>query len=150
MPVLSLFLSLSLSLSLTHTHTHARAHTHTQVAVIEAAQNILGQKDAASEEFDKGSKNPVIVFMPEGSKTHMGGTMRLGTRRTVLKDDKCITGAPAAASECARWIVVEALSSCSWGHAQGSRLAIVADVVIRSAPCTRPRRDLSGGGRCHM
>jgi CTP synthase len=29
--------------------------------------------------------------MPEGSKTHMGGTMRLGTRRTVLKSDKCIT-----------------------------------------------------------
>lgn len=71
---------------------HGRARACCQVAVIEAAQNVLGQKDAASEEFVKDSKNPVIVFMPEGSKTHMGGTMRLGTRRTVLKDDKCITG----------------------------------------------------------
>mmetsp|Transcript_42137 Transcript_42137/g.86128 ORF Transcript_42137/g.86128 Transcript_42137/m.86128 type:complete len:594 (-) Transcript_42137:276-2057(-) len=62
-----------------------------QVAVIEVARNILGWKDADSEEFTKDSKNPVIIFMPEGSKTHMGGTMRLGTRRTILKDDKCIT-----------------------------------------------------------
>ena len=51
-----------------------------QVAVIEAARTLLGWKDAQSEEFHKEAKNPVIVFMPEGSKTHMGGTMRLGTR----------------------------------------------------------------------
>eukprot|EP00277_Geminigera_cryophila_P022033 CAMPEP_0179485316 /NCGR_PEP_ID=MMETSP0799-20121207/61969_1 /TAXON_ID=46947 /ORGANISM="Geminigera cryophila, Strain CCMP2564" /LENGTH=273 /DNA_ID=CAMNT_0021299651 /DNA_START=1 /DNA_END=818 /DNA_ORIENTATION=+ len=62
-----------------------------QVAVIEAAQNILGWKDAESEEHNKAAKNPVIILMPEGSKTHLGGTMRLGTRRTILKDDKCIT-----------------------------------------------------------
>jgi len=62
-----------------------------QVAVIEVARNILGWKDAQSEEFNKEAKNPVIVFMPEGSKTHMGGTMRLGTRRTILKDPKCTT-----------------------------------------------------------
>mmetsp|Transcript_25012 Transcript_25012/g.59396 ORF Transcript_25012/g.59396 Transcript_25012/m.59396 type:complete len:597 (-) Transcript_25012:467-2257(-) len=62
-----------------------------QVAVIEVARNILKWKDADSEEFNKNTKNPVIIFMPEGSKTHMGGTMRLGTRRTILKDENCTT-----------------------------------------------------------
>lgn len=28
--------------------------------------------------------------MPEISKTHMGGTMRLGLRRTVLSSNKCL------------------------------------------------------------
>lgn len=62
-----------------------------QVAVIEVAQNILGWKDAESEEHNKDTKNAVVIHMPEGSKTHLGGTMRLGTRRTILKDPKCIT-----------------------------------------------------------
>ena len=30
-------------------------------------------------------EKPVIVFMPEISKTHMGGTMRLGLRPTVFE-----------------------------------------------------------------
>lgn len=29
--------------------------------------------------------------MPEISKTHMGGTMRLGARRTVFKDEDSLT-----------------------------------------------------------
>ena len=29
--------------------------------------------------------DPVIIFMPEGSKTHLGGTMRLGARATVFQ-----------------------------------------------------------------
>lgn len=31
------------------------------------------------------AKNPVIVYMPEISKTHMGGTMRLGLRSTRFR-----------------------------------------------------------------
>lgn len=38
--------------------------------------------DANSEEFDKNTPNKVVIFMPEVSKTHMGGTMRLGSRPT--------------------------------------------------------------------
>lgn len=49
-----------------------------QVAVIEYCRNMLGWKDANSEEFDKNTTKPVVIFMPEGSKTVMGGTMRLG------------------------------------------------------------------------
>lgn len=41
--------------------------------------------DATSEEFIPDVKKPVIVFMPEISKTYMGGTMRLGLRPTVFE-----------------------------------------------------------------
>jgi hypothetical protein len=57
----------------------------TQVAVIEFARNVLGVKDADSTEFNPGTPNPAVVFMPEISTKHMGGTMRLGGRRTVLQ-----------------------------------------------------------------
>ncbi|KAK6958125.1 CTP synthase [Daldinia eschscholtzii] len=53
-----------------------------QVAVIEAAQNLCGYKDATSEEFDANAEHRVVIFMPEGSKEIMGGTMRLGTKAT--------------------------------------------------------------------
>ncbi|KAL8170280.1 hypothetical protein V2J09_022084 [Rumex salicifolius] len=61
-----------------------------QVAVIEYARSVLGLKDANSTEFDPNTRNPFVIFMPEGSKTHMGGTMRLGSRRTYfqVKDSK--------------------------------------------------------------
>ncbi|CAN4078547.1 unnamed protein product [Withania somnifera] len=61
-----------------------------QIAVIEYARSILGLQDANSTEFDPNTQNPCVIFMPEGSKTHMGGTMRLGSRRTYfqVKDSK--------------------------------------------------------------
>ena len=39
---------------------------------------------ATSAEFDNQALHPVVIFMPEISKTHMGGTMRLGLRPTVF------------------------------------------------------------------
>lgn len=62
-----------------------------QVAVIEFARNVLGIKDADSTEFNPGTPNPAVVFMPEISTKHMGGTMRLGARRTVLQSVNCLT-----------------------------------------------------------
>jgi len=59
-----------------------------QCAVIEGARNLLGLKHASSTEFKKDTKEPVVMFMPEGSTTHMGGTMRLGLRRTVFQKRK--------------------------------------------------------------
>jgi len=56
-----------------------------QTAVIEYARNVMGMADATSTEFNAATPQPVVVFMPEGSKTHMGGTMRLGLRRTILQ-----------------------------------------------------------------
>ncbi|XP_054777680.1 uncharacterized protein LOC129285804 isoform X2 [Prosopis cineraria] len=60
-----------------------------QVAVIEFARSVLGLQDANSTEFDPNTKNPCVIFMPEGSKTHMGGTMRLGSRRTYFQVNDC-------------------------------------------------------------
>ncbi|KAL6567164.1 hypothetical protein OROGR_000832 [Orobanche gracilis] len=55
-----------------------------QIAVIEFARSVLGLHNANSTEFDPNTQNPCVIFMPEGSKTHLGGTMRLGSRRTYF------------------------------------------------------------------
>ncbi|XP_058095365.1 uncharacterized protein LOC131240869 isoform X4 [Magnolia sinica] len=60
-----------------------------QIAVIEYSRSVLGLQDANSTEFDPDTKNPCVIFMPEGSKTHMGGTMRLGSRRTYFQVTDC-------------------------------------------------------------
>mmetsp|Transcript_11492 Transcript_11492/g.39961 ORF Transcript_11492/g.39961 Transcript_11492/m.39961 type:complete len:562 (-) Transcript_11492:923-2608(-) len=62
-----------------------------QVAVIEFARNVLGKTGAHSTEFETATPHPAVVFMPEGSTTHKGGTMRLGARRTILQTMNCIT-----------------------------------------------------------
>ncbi|KAL1293681.1 hypothetical protein HN51_054307 [Arachis hypogaea] len=62
-----------------------------QISVIEFARSVLGLERANSVEFDAQTPNPVVIFMPEGSRTHMGSTMRLGSRRTLLQTPDCIT-----------------------------------------------------------
>uniref|UniRef100_A0A8C3BGS8 CTP synthase n=1 Tax=Cairina moschata TaxID=8855 RepID=A0A8C3BGS8_CAIMO len=46
--------------------------------------------DANSTEFDPDTKNPVVIDMPEHNPGDMGGTMRLGKRRTVFKTQNSI------------------------------------------------------------
>ncbi|VUZ46161.1 unnamed protein product [Hymenolepis diminuta] len=53
-----------------------------QLAVVEFARNILGWKDSNSTEFDPNTTHPVVIDMPEFNPGDMGGTMRLGSRRT--------------------------------------------------------------------
>ena len=60
-----------------------------QIATIEFCRNVLGLDGANSTEFDEDSPNPAVVFMPEISKTHMGGTMRLGTKPTPFLVEDC-------------------------------------------------------------
>jgi len=60
-----------------------------QMAVVEFCRNVLGLEGANSTEFEQSTSTPVVVFMPEGSTTHKGGTMRLGTRRTMLETANC-------------------------------------------------------------
>ncbi|TPX30608.1 CTP synthase (glutamine hydrolysing) [Synchytrium microbalum] len=55
-----------------------------QTAVVEFARNVCGFADANSTEMNEMTTNPLIIFMPEGSRTHMGGTMRLGSRPTIF------------------------------------------------------------------
>ncbi|GMP48870.1 hypothetical protein CsSME_00018748 [Camellia sinensis var. sinensis] len=62
-----------------------------QISVIEYARSVLGWEKANSTEFDNETPNPVVIFMPEGSRTHMGSTMRLGCRETPFQTPDCIT-----------------------------------------------------------
>jgi CTP synthase len=54
--------------------------------VIEYARNVVGLTEATSGEFDPETEQPVIIYMPEISKTELGGTMRLGVRRSRLSE----------------------------------------------------------------
>lgn len=56
-----------------------------QVAVVEFARNVCGIKNAGSAELDPKCPDPVVVYMPEISKTHLGGTMRLGLRPSLFE-----------------------------------------------------------------
>lgn len=65
-----------------------------QMAVVEYARNVLGIKDAHSAEFagDVGSFKPIVIEMLEylDPERKMGGTMRLGLRRTKFVTNKSI------------------------------------------------------------
>uniref|UniRef100_A0A1A8DMP0 CTP synthase n=1 Tax=Nothobranchius kadleci TaxID=1051664 RepID=A0A1A8DMP0_NOTKA len=61
-----------------------------QLAVCEFARNTLGWTDANSTEFDPESKHPVVIDMPEHNPGQMGGTMRLGKRRTIFKSSNSV------------------------------------------------------------
>jgi len=56
-----------------------------QLAVVEWARNVMSLPGAKSNEFVADPADPVVIFMPEISRTHMGGTMRLGLRPTVFQ-----------------------------------------------------------------
>eukprot|EP00928_Gymnodinium_smaydae_P086963 TRINITY_DN71341_c0_g1_i1.p1 TRINITY_DN71341_c0_g1~~TRINITY_DN71341_c0_g1_i1.p1 ORF type:complete len:736 (+),score=194.30 TRINITY_DN71341_c0_g1_i1:105-2210(+) len=57
-----------------------------QTAVIEFARNVLDLEGANSTEFNASTAHPVVIFMPESSLSVLGGTMRLGSRATVIRD----------------------------------------------------------------
>ena len=62
-----------------------------QLATIEYARNVLGIKDANTEEINPESENCVIHIMDEQkekiAKGDFGGTMRLGAYPCILKED---------------------------------------------------------------
>ena len=60
------------------------------MAVIEYARNVLGMKSANTEENDPQGSENVVIFMPEIDKFFMGGTMRLGSKTTTIKDPKSL------------------------------------------------------------
>jgi len=60
-----------------------------QAAVVEYCRNILERPNAHSSEFKEDLEKNVedaVIFMPEGNRERMGGTMRLGSRETILKE----------------------------------------------------------------
>lgn len=61
-----------------------------QAMVIEFARNVLKLEDANSTEVDPDTKNPLVIDMPEYHPEDMGGTMRLGRRTTIFKNEDSI------------------------------------------------------------
>ncbi|CAG0917785.1 unnamed protein product [Notodromas monacha] len=61
-----------------------------QCMVIEFARNVLKWESANSTEFDEKTPYPVVFEMPEHHPGVMGGTMRLGLRKTILNDSKSL------------------------------------------------------------
>lgn len=60
-----------------------------QAAVIEYCRNVLQINGVHSAEFFNNlvkDEEDAIIFMPEGDRERMGGTMRLGARETILKE----------------------------------------------------------------
>jgi len=58
-----------------------------QCAVIEFARNVLNLKDAHSTEVAPDTPHPVVVEMPEHNPGNLGGTMRLGKRKTIFSSE---------------------------------------------------------------
>ena len=59
-----------------------------KMTVVEFARNVLGIKDADSEEFNKATENQVIHIMEEQKKVNKkGGTMRLGAYPCIIKEN---------------------------------------------------------------
>ena len=65
--------------------------------LITTSTHCCDSEGANSAEFDSNTEHPVVIFMPEISKTHMGGTMRLGLRPTVFDADSDASGARPSA-----------------------------------------------------
>ncbi|KAL1923538.1 uncharacterized protein VTP21DRAFT_8518 [Calcarisporiella thermophila] len=57
-----------------------------QTATIEYARSKCGLPKAQSTEFEPDAAEPLVVYMPEISRTHLGGTMRLGLRPTKFQE----------------------------------------------------------------
>jgi len=57
-----------------------------QIAVIEFARNVLEWGGANSTELDPQTPHPVVIEMAEHNPGELGGTMRLGKRRTIFKE----------------------------------------------------------------
>jgi CTP synthase len=57
-----------------------------QMAVIEFCQNVLKIENATSKEFDENAENDVITKMEDTSYMKLGGTLRLGSKKTVISN----------------------------------------------------------------
>ncbi|KAK1857793.1 hypothetical protein I4F81_000408 [Pyropia yezoensis] len=66
-----------------------------QLAAVEAVRWSYGQPGAHSSEFAKAAPLHAVIYMPEGDKEKLGGTMRLGSRKTVLSGDEPLSLAAA-------------------------------------------------------
>jgi CTP synthase len=69
-----------------------------QILVIEFARHVLGLEGAHSTEMQKNTPHPVIDLMPDQTGKILGGTLRLGSYRCVLKEGSLARAAYGAAN----------------------------------------------------
>jgi len=55
-----------------------------QLAVVEYARDVLGWRDANSTEFDPSTEHPVVCIMSEHDNDNLGGTLKLGAKKTIF------------------------------------------------------------------
>lgn len=71
-----------------------------QIAVIEYARHVLGLAEAHSREFDEGTPDKVIDFMPDQSgEIPKGGTMRLGAYPCIIKEGSAMEAAYSVSAQ---------------------------------------------------
>lgn len=58
-----------------------------QAAIVEFARNEMKLPDANSTEMDSSTTNPIVIFMPDGSRSYMGATMRLGSHPVIFRGE---------------------------------------------------------------
>eukprot|EP00096_Caligus_rogercresseyi_P005130 TRINITY_DN2001_c0_g1_i1.p1 TRINITY_DN2001_c0_g1~~TRINITY_DN2001_c0_g1_i1.p1 ORF type:complete len:581 (-),score=185.32 TRINITY_DN2001_c0_g1_i1:250-1992(-) len=61
-----------------------------QIAAIEFARNELGLEGANSMEINPATPHPIVIDMPEHNEGDLGGTMRLGLRKTIFKSEESV------------------------------------------------------------
>lgn len=61
-----------------------------QMAAVEAVRSVYNEPLANSEEIDGDAPVKAVVYMPEVDKSKMGGTMRLGVRKTIIGTTDCL------------------------------------------------------------
>jgi len=62
-----------------------------QLAVVEFARNVIGLKDAHTTEVNPDTPHPVVTLLDDQKNiTQLGGTMRLGSQKVILKENTLI------------------------------------------------------------
>jgi CTP synthase len=61
-----------------------------QIAVIEFCRNMLNYPQATSKEFQEDSNYDVITTMDDVSYKQLGGTLRLGSKKTIINDKESL------------------------------------------------------------
>lgn len=77
---------------------HAREHKKPflgiclgmQLSAVEAVRRVYDEPRANSAELDENAPIKAVVYMPEVDRKKMGGTMRLGARKTVIRTSQCV------------------------------------------------------------
>lgn len=62
-----------------------------QLCTVESVRKVFKEKRANSAEIDPDAPLKAVIYMPEVDRTKMGGTMRLGSRKTIIRRTDCIT-----------------------------------------------------------